>query len=94
VALREALGSEIMMHLNIEARPAVTDEIRELAEDVGGEAPVSEHPETAMVGRFSARSRAKAGDDVEVVVDTGGLHFFDPETGLGIYDHAGGAGTS
>jgi multiple sugar transport system ATP-binding protein len=94
VALREALGSEIMMHLNIEARPAVTDEIRELAEDVGGEAPVSEHPETAMVGRFSARSRAKAGDDVEIVVDTGGLHFFDPETGLGIYDHAGGAGTS
>ncbi|HMJ33526.1 MAG TPA: sn-glycerol-3-phosphate ABC transporter ATP-binding protein UgpC [Baekduia sp.] len=93
VSLREALGSEIMMHLTIEARPAVTDEIRELAEDVGGQAPVSEHPESAMVGRFSSRSRAKAGDDVEVVVDTSGLHFFDPHTGLGIYDHAGGAGT-
>jgi multiple sugar transport system ATP-binding protein len=93
VALREALGSEIMMHLNVEARPAVTDEIRELAEDIGTEAPASEHPETAMVGRFSARSRARAGDPVEVVVDTTGLHFFDPDTGLGIYDHAGGAGT-
>ncbi|HWH93565.1 MAG TPA: sn-glycerol-3-phosphate ABC transporter ATP-binding protein UgpC [Baekduia sp.] len=93
VALREALGSEIMMHLTIGARPAVTDETRELAEDVGAEAVAGEHPETAMVGRFSARSRAKAGDDVEVVIDTTGLHFFDPDSGLGVYDHAGGAGT-
>jgi multiple sugar transport system ATP-binding protein len=93
VTLREALGSEIMMHLNVEARPAVTDEIRELAEDIGGEAPATELPHTTMVGRFSARSRAKAGDAVEFVVDTTGLHFFDPDTGLGIYDHAGGAGT-
>jgi multiple sugar transport system ATP-binding protein len=93
VALREALGSEIMMHLNVEARPALTDEIRELAEDVGGEARVTERPEAVLVGRFSARSRASAGDPVDVVVDTTTLHFFDPESGLGIYDHSGGAGT-
>jgi multiple sugar transport system ATP-binding protein len=93
VALREALGSEIMMHLNVEAQPALTDEIRELAEDVGTEAPAAEHPEAVLVGRFSARSRVAAGDRVEVVVDTTALHFFDPETGLGVYDHAEGAGT-
>src|SRR3954451_4988824 len=93
VALREALGSEIMMHLTVGARPAITDETRELAEDVGAQAVVGERPETTMVGRFSARSAAKAGDAVEVVVDTTGLHFFDPDSGLGIYDHAGGAGT-
>jgi multiple sugar transport system ATP-binding protein len=93
VALREALGSEIMMHLNVEAQPALTDEIRELAEDVGTEAPAAEHPAAVLVGRFSARSRAAAGDPVEVVVDTTTLHFFDPESGLGIYDHVGGAGT-
>jgi multiple sugar transport system ATP-binding protein len=92
VSLREALGSEIMMHLVVDARPAVTDEIRELAEDIGGEAPAAEHPQATLVGRFSPRSRAKAGDGVEVVVDTSGLHFFDPDSGLGIYD-AGGAGT-
>jgi multiple sugar transport system ATP-binding protein len=94
VSLREALGSEIMMHLNVEARPALTDEIRELAEDIGGEAPAtaSEHPTATLVGRFSPRSRAKAGDAVDVVVDTSGMHFFDPDSGLGIYD-AGGAGT-
>jgi multiple sugar transport system ATP-binding protein len=93
VALREALGSEIMMHLTVGARAAVTDETRELAEDVGTEVLEVEHPETVMVGRFSAHSQARAGDAVEVAVDTTGLHFFDPDSGLGIYDHAGGAGT-
>jgi multiple sugar transport system ATP-binding protein len=93
VTLREALGSEIMMHLTVGARAAVTDETRELAEDAGALEQAGEHPETVMVGRFSPRSTARAGDAVDVVVDTTGLHFFDPETGLGIYDHAGGAGT-
>ena len=38
-----------------------------------------------MVGRFDPRSHVKVGDTAEVAVDTRGLHFFDPETGLGIY---------
>jgi multiple sugar transport system ATP-binding protein len=44
-----------------------------------------------VIGRFNARSRAHQGDEVEVAVDTRALHFFDPETGLGIYDSKGGA---
>ena len=39
-----------------------------------------------MVGRFGARSRVRMGQDVDVAVDSRALHFFDPETGLGIYD--------
>ena len=39
-----------------------------------------------MVGRFGARSRARIGEPIEVAVDTRALHFFEPETGLGIYD--------
>ena len=39
-----------------------------------------------MVGRFGARSSANAGQKVRVAVDTRALHFFDPETGMGIYD--------
>jgi multiple sugar transport system ATP-binding protein len=38
------------------------------------------------VGRFGARSRVKLGQPVDVAVDTRSLHFFEPESGLGIYD--------
>jgi multiple sugar transport system ATP-binding protein len=84
VELREALGSEIMVHLGVDAPAAVTDEVRELAADVGLGAP-GEAPHSTIVGRFSARSRVRPGDSIHVAVDTRFLHFFDPDTGLGIY---------
>jgi multiple sugar transport system ATP-binding protein len=84
--LTEALGSEIMVHFTVDARPAVTDEVRELAADTGRDAPVSEKDQAALVGRFNARSRVRPGEAIEVAVDTRSLHFFDAETGLGIYD--------
>jgi len=88
VALTEALGSEVMVHFKIDGRPAVTDDVRELAKDAGTEGLAERDLErgATMVGRFGARSRVRAGDNVEVAVDTRALHFFDPETGLGIYD--------
>jgi multiple sugar transport system ATP-binding protein len=89
VTLREALGSEIMVHLAIEARPAQTDEVRELAEDVGAEAlSGSDEHHCMIVGRFSSRSVVRTGEATEVAVDTRALHFFDPQTGLGIYADA------
>jgi multiple sugar transport system ATP-binding protein len=88
VKLREALGSEIMVHFTIAARPAVTEDVRELAADVGEILPEDVAPETTMVARFGARSRVPEGETAEVAVDTRSLHFFDPETSLGIYDGA------
>ncbi len=85
VVLREALGSEIMVHFVVDAKPALTEQVRELAEDVG-EAITEQANETTMVARFNARSRVKVDDTTDVAVDTSALHFFDPETGLGIYD--------
>ena len=84
--LTEALGSEIMVHFSIEARPAVTDEVRELAEDAGAGTPAATEDHATLVGRFNARSRVRPGEAIEVAVDTRSLHFFDAETGLGIYD--------
>jgi multiple sugar transport system ATP-binding protein len=91
VELTEALGSEVLVHLTIDAAPAVTEDVRELARDVGDERMVSDLDHgglgrTALVGRFGARSRVRAGETVEVAVDTRALHFFDPETGLGVHD--------
>jgi hypothetical protein len=37
------------------------------------------------VARTDARSRAREGERVELFVDTRELHFFDPETGQGLY---------
>jgi len=90
VVLREPLGSEIVAHFTVDAPPALTEDVRELARDVGQESAVKtavaegEH-ETVMVGRFGPRSRIKSGDAVDVAVETGALHFFDLDSGLGIY---------
>jgi multiple sugar transport system ATP-binding protein len=85
VVLREALGSEIVAHFDIDARPALTDDVRELAADVGEEL-TNQAPHTTMVGRFRADSAVHAGQQAEVAVETRALHFFDPDTGAGIYD--------
>jgi multiple sugar transport system ATP-binding protein len=91
VGLREALGSEIMVHFEVDAPPAVTEDVRELAADLGDERKAAEDQaqgqHTTMVGRFNARSQVKEGEAVEATVDTRSLHFFDPDTGLGIYDN-------
>jgi multiple sugar transport system ATP-binding protein len=95
VELTEALGSEVMVHFTVDAPPALTDDVRELAQDVGDERRATGEAEehTTMVGRFDAHSKVQEGETAEVAVDTRSLHFFDPETGLGIYgnDKAKGA---
>jgi multiple sugar transport system ATP-binding protein len=99
VLLTEALGSEVMVHFGVDARPALTEDVRELAQDIGDERAAQQHlpgtdAGTTMVGRFGARSRVRLGDAAEVAVDTRALHFFDPDSGLGIYDEEATKGVS
>ena len=91
VELIEALGAEVMVHFGVDAKQAVTEDVKELAADAGGDlqleqAEAGTRTHTTIVGRFGPRSRVKEGETAEVAVDTRSLHFFDPETGLGIYD--------
>ena len=91
--LREALGSEIIAHVEIQAPPVVTADTRELAEDVGTAHHFAAHAKdqsatSKLVGRFNARTKVREGEDIEIAVDTRALHFFDVDTGLGIYDGA------
>ena len=78
------------MHFSIRARAAVTDEIRELAEDVGDDRVVeqlgSPDQTTTLIGRFGAQTRVREGDTIEVAVDEDALHFFDASTGAAIAD--------
>ena len=80
VTLREALGAEIMVHFSVDAPPAFTADVKELAEDVGEAERAEAHAgegSAVIVGRFGARSRVRPGDQVDVAVDTRQLHFFD-----------------
>jgi len=92
VELREALGSELMVHFTVEGtREALTEDVKELAEDAGappGGPPAFEGTRAGalLVGRFGARASVEDGKPVEVAVDTRALHFFDEETSKGIYD--------
>jgi multiple sugar transport system ATP-binding protein len=83
VSLIEALGSQIMVHFNLDAPRVVTEDTKALDKDAHA-AELPSHDETKFVAAFAPRTRVRAGDDVEVVVDTERMQFFDPETGQAI----------
>jgi multiple sugar transport system ATP-binding protein len=90
VDLRESLGSTVMVHFTIDAPVVLTEDTKELAGDVGTEALDSLHERakeatSTFVAQLDPRTRVHKNDPVELVVNTGRLHFFDPDTGLGIY---------
>ncbi len=97
VELREALGSELMVHFTVDAPPALTEDVKELAEDAGTTAEElggGDTTKTVVVGRFGPDSKIREGTTAEIAVDTRGLHFFDTETGMAIYDDADMKGAS
>ena len=77
VRLIEALGSELMVHFDINARPV----------DSGDPDAVEESESSSnAVGRFNPRSKVQMREDVTVAVATENMHFFDPETRVAIWD--------
>jgi multiple sugar transport system ATP-binding protein len=85
--LREALGAEVLVHFGVGAPVVLTQDARELAADVDTATvgDLEEHKEAVFVARLGARAALREGDDVELAVDTRRLHFFDVESGAGIY---------
>ena len=92
VLLTEALGSEILAHVEMHAKPVVTDDViegavvdadeHEMAADLMVDSENGD--KTTVVGRFDPASRVRPGSDVELVVDTEKLQFFDLETGFAV----------
>ena len=90
VLLREALGADVLAHFKIPAPVVLTEDVRELAHDVGQEALEAvergaQAGESTFLARLNPRTGAREGEPIELVVDTHRLHFFDPESGFGIY---------
>jgi multiple sugar transport system ATP-binding protein len=89
VLLTEALGSEILAHVEIGAKPVVTDDVVEGAVVETDEQEVAagllgDGDTTTFVGRLDPSSRAKPDADLELSVDTEKLQFFDLDTGFAV----------
>ena len=86
VDIREDLGAEVLVHFGI-AGPPVRGEDVEAAlgeEALEATSDTSQRKGALFTARISRDSRAREGDKIELAVDTGRLHFFEPETGLAI----------
>jgi multiple sugar transport system ATP-binding protein len=86
VQLREALGAEVVVHFQVEAAPAVTDQVVELASDVDQSAVdeldhLRRARRTAFVARFGATTGVADDSDAEIAVLPGALRFFAPDSG-------------
>jgi multiple sugar transport system ATP-binding protein len=91
VILREALGADVLVHFGVKARPVITEDTKELATDVGAELVEAvergaEQGDWIFLARLNPRTEAQTGKPIELVVDTNRLHFFDPDSGHGIYE--------
>ncbi len=76
---REALGSEVIAHLDVGVSRVIIDDpdLEEMiAEGVT--------PELDFVGRFAPTSTAAIGEDIQIRFDVDKLHFFDAASGLRI----------
>ena len=78
VKLVEALGSELMVHMSIDAKTVDSGD-----PDAPEELPME--GSTNLIARVSPRSRVRVDDDVDVIVATERAHFFDAQTHQAIW---------
>jgi multiple sugar transport system ATP-binding protein len=75
--LREALGSEVLVHFSVATRSGA--DASDFIESEGDEGSI-------FVARVHPQTGAREGQPLKLVVNTKRMHFFDPDTGLGIYN--------
>ena len=86
VTMTEALGSEVVVHFDLDVPKVETADTKLLDKESGlSDSGIPAKNATRFVASFGPRSRVRARDEIEVAVDTERLHFFDPESGLAIY---------
>jgi multiple sugar transport system ATP-binding protein len=80
IDLVESMGSEKYAYFRIEAERVQSEELTELAQDVGADEVPSAGGDQ-VVARLDAASGVERGAEAELWVDATKLHLFDPSTG-------------
>jgi multiple sugar transport system ATP-binding protein len=81
LAIVESMGSELYAYFDVAGKELHTSELDELARDAGMEDLPSHGEGQQVTARLDAGSRAQAGEDVELLLDTTQIKLFDPAGG-------------
>jgi multiple sugar transport system ATP-binding protein len=79
VEMVEALGSEQVIHFNVDSAPVPTSK-----PEGGAVIPDPDQTSTVWVAMFSPRAFVKLAETVDLAVETSRLYFFDMDSGLAI----------
>jgi multiple sugar transport system ATP-binding protein len=90
VDIREDMGSEVFVHFVVSAPPVRSADVAAAVgeEAIEAAAALARRHGSVFTARIDRDSRAAEGQPIELVVNTRRLHFFEPETGRGIYGAA------
>jgi multiple sugar transport system ATP-binding protein len=88
VDIKEDMGAEVYLHFAVDAPPVTAEELREI---VGDEALAAadeqtHHHGSPFIARVARGTTSREREPVQLRVDRKRLHFFDLESGAGIYD--------
>jgi multiple sugar transport system ATP-binding protein len=93
VDLVEALGTQTLLHFELDTPVVLTEDMKELAADAGQEVENleqrAERGKSHFVAEVDPKSQVRSGEMADLVIDATQMHFFDMETGLGIYGQRG-----
>jgi len=77
--VNELLGSESYVHFGLDEAPVITPDIEELLADSGTDPETLGH-ETRFTARVAPDVPVPDGSEIDLVIDTSKLHFFDLDT--------------
>ena len=81
VSVVESMGSELYAYFDVEHGQVESRDLKELAADAGMQDLPSHGDSQQVVARLDAASRARPGEQAELVLDTTHIQLFDPDGG-------------
>jgi len=81
------MGAEVYLHFSVDAPALKSDDLREIIGTEALEAAEEQthHRGSPFIARVERGTAAQEGEKAQLIVDTTRLHFFDLESGDGIY---------